>query len=144
MTNEKDGEGNLLPNEQRLTQFGKKLRKSSLDELPSIINVLKGDMSFVGPRPLRTRYLPFFTNEQQRRHSVLPGITGYAQVNGRSAISWEEKLHMDVLYVDKMSFWLDIKIIFKTIFNVVKKEGTSPESGDFEIPFDEYMQQKQV
>lgn len=139
MTNEKDENGNLLPNDKRLTPFGKKLRSTSLDELPSILNVLKGEISIVGPRPLRMRYLPLFTQEQSRRHEVKPGITGYAQVNGRSNINWDEKFKLDVYYVDNLSLWLDLKIIFKTIFNVISKKDTNPDGANFEIPFDEYI-----
>ena len=142
MTDEKDERGNLLPNEQRLTSFGKKLRASSLDELPSLLNVLKGEMSIVGPRPLRMRYLPLFTEEQYRRHEVKPGITGHAQVNGRSNINWDQKFKMDVYYVNNISFLLDCKIILKTFLNVIRKKDTSPVEGTFEIPFDEYVKQK--
>lgn len=142
MTDEKDERGNLLPNEQRLTSFGKKLRASSLDELPSLLNVLKGEMSIVGPRPLRMRYLPLFTEEQYRRHEVKPGITGHAQVNGRSNINWDQKFKMDVYYVNNISFLLDCKIILKTFSNVIRKKDTSPNEGFFEIPFDEYVKQK--
>ncbi|MBC9798131.1 sugar transferase [Sinomicrobium weinanense] len=143
MTNEKDVEGNLLPNEQRLPSFGKKLRATSLDELPSLLNVLKGEMSIVGPRPLRMRYLPYFTEGQNKRHEVLPGITGYAQANGRSNLSWDKKLNMDVWYVENQSFLLDMKIIFQTAVNVLKRKDTNPEGGNFEIPFDEYIKNKQ-
>ncbi|MEM0519047.1 sugar transferase [Aequorivita flava] len=139
MTNEKDKEGNLLPNEARLTSFGRKLRSSSLDELPSLLNVLRGEMSIVGPRPLRMRYLELFSPKEYRRHEVRPGITGYAQVNGRSNLNWDKKLEMDVYYVDNLTIWMDIKIIFKTIFNVIGKKDTNPNGADFEIPFDEYI-----
>ncbi len=142
MTNETDAQGNLLPNDKRLTTFGKKLRSTSLDELPSLLNVLKGQMSIVGPRPLRMRYLPLFTEEQNKRHEVKPGITGYAQVNGRSNITWDEKFKMDVYYVQHLSFWLDVKIIFKTFWNVISKKDTNPEGLNFEIPFDDYIKQK--
>ena len=142
MTNETDEQGNLLPNDKRLPDFGKKLRSTSLDELPSLLNVLKGDMSLVGPRPLRVRYLPYYTKEQYKRHDVMPGITGYAQVNGRSKISWDEKLKMDLFYVKHLSFWLDIKIIFKTFWNVISKKDTNPVGHNFEVPFDEYVNQK--
>lgn len=123
MTNERDVGGNLLPDDQRLTPFGKFLRSSSLDELPELINVLRGEMSLIGPRPLLMEYLPRYSPEQARRHDVKPGITGWAQVNGRNAISWDEKLSLDVWYVDNQSFWLDLKIIWMTIKNVVKREG---------------------
>ncbi|MCL0028311.1 sugar transferase [Peptococcaceae bacterium] len=123
MTDERDENGNLLPDEKRLTSFGKFLRKYSLDELPQLINVLKGDMSLVGPRPLLMEYLPLYTKEQARRHEVRPGVTGWAQVNGRNAISWEEKFKLDVWYVDNRSFWLDIKILWLTLIKVIKGEG---------------------
>lgn len=119
----RDENGNLLPDEKRLTKIGKFLRKLSLDELPELWNVLKGDMSLVGPRPLLVEYLERYTPEQARRHEVKPGITGWAQVNGRNAITWEEKFKYDVWYVDNWSLWLDIKIIFITIFKVIKEEG---------------------
>lgn len=120
-----DKDGNLLPDGKRLTDFGKKLRASSLDELPELWNVLKGDMSLVGPRPLLMEYLPLYNDEQKRRHEVRPGITGWAQVNGRNAISWEDKFKLDVWYVDNQSLWLDMKILFLTIKKVLIKEGIS-------------------
>ncbi|WP_078428915.1 sugar transferase [Alkalihalobacterium alkalinitrilicum] len=123
MTNEKDDEGKLLPDHQRLTSFGKLLRKSSLDELPQLINVLKGDISLIGPRPLLMQYVPLYSEEQLKRQSIKPGITGWAQVNGRNAISWEEKFKYDVWYVENQSFLLDIKIIILTIIKVFKSEG---------------------
>lgn len=144
MTNEKDEKGNLLPNEKRLTPFGKKLRSTSLDELPSLINVLKGEMSLVGPRPLRMKYLDYFTPEQMKRHEVLPGITGYAQVNGRSNNTWDEKFALDIWYVEHQSFWLDIKILFKTVYNVIRKKDITPAGQQFEIPFDEYIRQRKL
>jgi len=119
----RDDNGNFLPDEKRLTKFGKFLRRLSLDELPELWNVLKGDMSLVGPRPLLVEYLDRYTPEQARRHEVKPGITGWAQVNGRNAISWEEKFKYDVWYVDNLSLWLDIKIIFMSIIKVIKGEG---------------------
>ncbi len=119
----RDKEGNLLPDEKRLTKVGIFLRKFSLDELPELWNVLKGDMSFVGPRPLLIEYLERYTPEQARRHEVKPGITGWAQVNGRNAITWEDKFKFDVWYVENWSLWLDIKIIFMTFFKVIKGEG---------------------
>jgi lipopolysaccharide/colanic/teichoic acid biosynthesis glycosyltransferase len=126
--------GNPLPDEQRLTRFGRFLRSSSLDELPELFNVLKGEMSLVGPRPLLIAYLERYTPEQARRHEVLPGITGWAQVNGRNALTWEQKFALDVWYVDHRSFWLDIRILFMTLFKVFKREAintpgsaTSPE-----------------
>jgi len=127
MTDAKDEEGNLLPDEDRLTSFGKKLRSSSLDELPELINILKGNMSLVGPRPLLIQYLPRYNKEQARRHEVRPGLTGWAQINGRNAISWEEKFKLDVFYVDKLSVILDLKIIFKTIAAVLRRDGISAE-----------------
>jgi lipopolysaccharide/colanic/teichoic acid biosynthesis glycosyltransferase len=122
-----DDDGQPLPDEQRLTHFGKLLRSTSLDELPGLINVLKGDMSLVGPRPLLIDYLPLYSKEQARRHEVRPGITGWAQVNGRNAISWEDKFKLDVWYVDNRTFWLDIKILFLTIKKVFVREGISAE-----------------
>lgn len=125
MTDARDPEGNLLPDEQRLTAFGKFLRKTSLDELPQLWNVLKGDMSFVGPRPLLTAYLDRYTPEQARRHEVKPGITGWTQVNGRNSLSWEEKFKYDVWYVNNWSLWLDLKILFLTVAKVLQQEGIS-------------------
>ena len=123
MTSEKDEKGKLLPDEKRLTQFGKFLRFSSLDELPELWNVLKGDMSLVGPRPLLMEYLPLYSEEQMRRHEVRPGITGWAQVNGRNAISWEKKFQLDVWYVNNQSLWLDIKILIMTVKRVLNRDG---------------------
>lgn len=128
MTDEKDTEGNLLPDEVRLTKFGKMLRSTSLDELPELFNILKGDMSVVGPRPLLVRYLPLYNAHQARRHEVRPGFTGYAQVHGRNAISWEEKFDLDVEYVDHVTFVGDWKIILQTVRTVLKREGISSES----------------
>jgi len=122
-----DKEGNLLPDDERLTPFGQKLRSTSLDELPELWNVLKGDMSLVGPRPLLMEYLPLYNSEQARRHNVRPGVTGYAQVNGRNAISWEQKFALDTWYVDNQSLWLDIKILAKTIKQVLIKDGISAD-----------------
>ncbi len=127
MTDERDENGELLPDEKRLTAFGKKLRSTSLDELPEFFNILKGDMSFVGPRPLLVQYLPLYNKEQARRHDVLPGLTGWAQVNGRNAISWEEKFKYDVEYVDRISFLFDLKILFMTVRSVLKREGISQQ-----------------
>jgi sugar transferase EpsL len=127
MTAERDQEENLLPDAQRLTPFGNFLRASSLDELPELINVLKGEMGLVGPRPLLMEYLPLYTPEQARRHEVRPGITGWAQVNGRNAISWEEKFKLDVWYVENQSLWLDIKILWMTLVKVFRREGISQD-----------------
>ena len=121
----KDKEGNLLPDEKRLTGFGQFLRKTSLDELPELFNVLRGDMSLVGPRPLLIEYLPLYNERQRKRHLMRPGITGWAQVNGRNLISWEEKFDFDVWYVENWSFWLDIKIMFFTFLNVLTMHGIS-------------------
>ena len=123
MTDAHDEHGNLLPDEQRLTRLGRFLRSTSLDELPELWNVLKGDMSLVGPRPLLMEYLPLYTPEQMRRHEVKPGITGWAQVNGRNALTWEERFALDVWYVDHVSFWLDVKILARTVWQVVRREG---------------------
>ena len=128
MTCEKDKDGNLLPDEQRLTKYGKILRSTSLDELPELINILVGHMSIVGPRPLLVRYLPRYDAQQRRRHEVRPGLTGHAQVNGRNAISWEDKFKLDVEYVDNITFVGDVKIIWKTAMSVLKREGISSET----------------
>jgi sugar transferase EpsL len=125
MQNATDKNGNLLPDSERITRFGQFIRKTSIDELPELINVLRGDMSLVGPRPLLMQYLSRYSEEQFRRHEVLPGVTGWAQVNGRNAISWEEKFMLDLWYIDHWSFWLDIKILFMTIWNVISGEGIS-------------------
>lgn len=122
MTDKRDIDGNLLPDEYRLTKFGKFLRSTSLDELPELINIIKGDMAIVGPRPLLVEYLPYYTEEEKHRHDVRPGLTGLAQVNGRNAISWEEKLKYDTEYIKKISFYSDLKIIFKTIKKTIKRE----------------------
>jgi sugar transferase EpsL len=125
MTDARDGQGALLPDAERLTPFGRFLRSTSLDELPELINVLKGEMSLVGPRPLLMQYLPLYTPEQMRRHEVKPGITGWAQVNGRNALSWEEKFALDIWYVDNYNLRLDLKILWMTLTKVLKKEGIS-------------------
>lgn len=127
MKEERDSRGNLLPDELRLTRLGRFLRSTSLDELPELFNVLKGDMSLVGPRPLLMEYLERYTPEQARRHEVKPGITGWAQVNGRNAITWEEKFKLDVWYVDNWSLWLDVKIMWLTLVKVLKREGISAQ-----------------
>jgi sugar transferase EpsL len=125
MTDERDPNGKLLPDKQRITKFGKFLRSFSLDELPELLNVLKGEMSLVGPRPLLMKYLERYDDEQVRRHEVRPGITGWAQINGRNILTWQEKFNYDVWYVDNWSFWLDLKIMFLTISKVIKREGIS-------------------
>ena len=122
MTDKRDIDGNLLPDEYRLTKFGKFLRSTSLDELPELINIIKGDMAIVGPRPLLVEYLPYYTEEEKHRHDVRPGLTGLAQVNGRNEISWEEKLKYDTEYIKEISFYSDLKIIFKTIKKTIKKK----------------------
>lgn len=127
MTDAKDAKGQLLPDADRLTPAGNFIRKTSLDEIPQLLNVLKGEMSLIGPRPLLVEYLDRYTTEQNRRHEVKPGITGWAQVNGRNAIGWEDKFKLDVWYVDHQSFWLDLKILFMTIVKVFKAEGISAQ-----------------
>ena len=124
MTDQRDAEGNLLPNDQRITKVGRFIRKFSIDELPQLLNVLKGDMALIGPRPLMPRYLKLYSPEQARRHEVRPGITGWAQVNGRNSISWTEKFKLDVWYVDHLTLWLDIKILFLTVKNVLAGKDT--------------------
>ncbi len=133
MTDARDAQGRLLPDSERLTPFGRWLRSSSLDELPELLNVLKGDMSLVGPRPLLMEYLPLYSPEQARRHEVKPGITGWAQINGRNAISWEDKFALDVWYVDNRSLWLDIRILALTVWKVVRREGISA-AGEATMP----------
>ena len=132
MTDGKDEKGNLLPDEVRLTSFGKFLRATSLDELPELWNILKGDMSLVGPRPLLVEYLPYYRREEKLRHSVRPGLTGYAQVNGRNFLGWDHRLEKDVFYVKNLSFLLDLKILIKTVMVVVKKEDVSVDSNAVE------------
>lgn len=127
MTDERDANGNLLPDAQRLTKVGSFVRKTSIDELPQLINVLKGDMALIGPRPLLVQYLPLYSKEQARRHEVRPGITGWAQCNGRNAISWTKKFELDVWYVDNCTLWTDIKVIFITIMKVLKRADISQE-----------------
>jgi lipopolysaccharide/colanic/teichoic acid biosynthesis glycosyltransferase len=128
MTNEKDKDGNLLPDEKRLTCYGKFLRSTSLDELPELLNILKGDMAIVGPRPLLVQYLPLYNDRQKLRHNVRPGLTGLAQVNGRNSLTWEQKFEDDVTYIENITFIGDIKIIFKTAISVLKREGISSEN----------------
>lgn len=136
MTDERDANGELLPDEVRLTSFGKFLRSTSLDELPELFNILKGDMSVVGPRPLLVKYLPFYTKEERKRHDVRPGLTGLAQINGRNNITWNDKLAQDVKYVSNISFFNDIKIIFQTFFKVIVMEDVIPDAGYSIIDFD--------
>lgn len=136
MTDERDAEGNLLPDAQRLTTVGKFVRSTSIDELPQLINVLKGDMALIGPRPLRVHYLPLYSKEQMRRHEVRPGISGWAQCHGRNAISWTEKFKLDVWYVDNLSFWVDVKIIFITIKNVLMRKDINSAEVATMYPFD--------
>lgn len=135
MTDERDANGNLLPDDKRLTKIGKFVRSTSLDELPQLINVLKGDMALIGPRPLLPQYLPLYSPEQARRHEVRPGITGWAQVNGRNAISWTKKFELDVWYVDHCSFGLDLKIVFLTVKKVFVREGISSVTSVTMEPF---------
>lgn len=135
MTDERDAEGKLLPDEQRLTKVGRLVRSLSIDELPQLINVLKGDMSMIGPRPLLPKYLPLYSPEQYRRHEVRPGITGWAQVNGRNNISWTRKFELDVYYVDHCSLWLDLKIIFMTVQRVLGRKDISLEGEATTVPF---------
>ena len=130
MTSKKDKDGNLLPDEQRLTKFGKFLRKTSLDEIPEFINILKGDMSFIGPRPLLVEYLQYYTEEEHHRHDVRPGLTGLAQVNGRNLLNWNDRFKKDIEYIDNLTFKMDIKIIFKTIKVVLSKKGINDNNGE--------------
>ena len=141
MTNEKDENGNLLPDEVRLNKYGKFLRSTSLDELPEAINILIGDMSVIGPRPLLVKYLPRYSSEQHRRHDVKPGLSGWAQVNGRNTISWDDKFKMDVWYTDHVSFLLDVKIVFMTIGKFIKREGISSETS---ATMEEFMGSQEV
>lgn len=136
MTDERDADGNLLPDAQRLTKVGKFVRSTSIDELPQLINVLKGDMALIGPRPLRVHYLPLYSKEQARRHEVRPGISGWAQCHGRNTISWTEKFKLDVWYVDHCTLWTDIKIIFITIKNVLMRKDINSAEAATMYPFD--------
>lgn len=135
MTDERDEDGNLLSDAERLTRVGRIVRSLSIDELPQLINILKGDMSFIGPRPLLVKYLPLYSPEQMRRHEVRPGISGWAQVNGRNTISFTKQFEYDVYYVDHLSFWLDVKILFMTVLKVFKREGISEEGQATREPF---------
>lgn len=144
MTDEKDEKGNLLPDEKRLTKFGKLLRSTSLDELPELINIIKGDMSIVGPRPLLVEYLPLYNEEQKHRHDVRPGLTGYAQISGRNLVDWQDRFKLDVEYVSKVSFAMDLKIFFGTFTAVLKRDGISNTNSatmeKFEGNFEEYKE----
>lgn len=142
MTDEKDDKGELLPDEMRLTSFGKFLRSTSLDELPELWNIVKGDMSIVGPRPLLKEYIPYYTEKQHHRHDVRPGLTGYAQVHGRNTLNWEEKFELDVQYVNHISFLGDMKIILETIFKVLKREGISSATSATMESFVNYVENK--
>lgn len=142
MTDEKDEEGNLLPDEVRLTTFGKKLRSTSLDELPELFNILKGDMSIIGPRPLLVKYLPYYSEEESHRHDIRPGLTGLAQVNGRNAIGWEKRFRYDVEYVNNLSFKLDCKILFMTVSKVLNRSGVLSGEEQTTIDFDIYRRQQ--
>lgn len=139
MTNEKDANGKLLPDNVRLKKYGKFLRSTSLDEIPELINILIGDMSIVGPRPLMERYLSFYTDEERKRHKVRPGLTGYAQVHGRNAVSWGDRIKQDLYYVEHLSLMLDVKIILQTIMLVIKREGTNNENME---NFDDYRKRQ--
>lgn len=141
MTDERDEKGELLPDEARLTQFGKILRSTSIDELPSLINIMRGDMAVVGPRPLLVRYLPRYNDRQHHRHDVRPGLTGYAQAHGRNRISWEDKFEMDVYYTENLSFWMDVSIILMTIKSVLLREGISSETS---ATMEEFMGTKDI
>lgn len=138
MTDERDGEGNLLPDEVRLTPVGKFVRSTSIDELPQLINILKGDMAFIGPRPLLVKYLPRYSKEQHRRHEVTPGMSGWAQVNGRNNISWEKKFEYDIYYVDHIGLRMDLKVFFTTIKKVFFREDIQQEGGK-EASMDEFL-----
>ena len=140
MSDARDENGNLLPDEDRLTSFGKKLRASSLDELPELFNILKGDMSLIGPRPLLIRYLPYYTKEEFRRHDVRPGLTGLAQVNGRNALNWEDRFRYDLMYVDHLTFAMDLKIIFMTVGKVLKGSGSLSGAAQTVADFDAYRE----
>lgn len=142
MTNKTDENGKLLPDEVRVNRYGKFLRSTSLDELPELINILKGDLSIVGPRPLLVKYLPYYTAEQRHRHDVRPGLTGYAQAHGRNGVSWDEKFEMDLKYIQKITFWGDVKIILSTALAVLKRDGISQEGNATMEDFTEYVDRK--
>jgi lipopolysaccharide/colanic/teichoic acid biosynthesis glycosyltransferase len=139
MNNKKDADGNLLPDEQRLTAYGKWLRATSLDELPELINIAKGDMAIIGPRPLLVKYLPYYRDEERARHAVRPGLTGLAQVNGRNNLLWDDRLHMDVEYVNHLTFGEDLSILFKTVYKVIKRADVAEKRI---TPLDEARQQE--
>jgi sugar transferase EpsL len=139
MTDARDSQGNLLPDRDRLTPFGSWLRKTSLDELPQLLNILKGDMSLIGPRPLLVSFLEFYNPEQMRRHEILPGITGFAQINGRNNVSWEKRFEMDVFYVDNWSLWLDLKILLATVAKVIRQKDVNQKGHVTCEDFDDYM-----
>lgn len=138
MNDKKDVHGDLLPDSQRLTTLGKIMRKTSLDEIPQLINVIKGDMSLIGPRPLLVRYLPYYTDRERLRHSIKPGITGYAQVKGRNTINWDERLKLDVFYADNISLKLDIQILLKTVNQVARRKDIAVIPGELFMPLDKY------
>jgi len=142
MTNERDAQGNLLPDQDRVTKLGRLIRKASLDELPELFNVLKGDMSVVGPRPLLLKYLPYYTERENLRHKVRPGITGLAQVNGRNLLSWDKRLEMDVVYVESYSIWLDVKIIFLTFVQVIRQKDVLEVSSETVPDFDDFRKEQ--
>lgn len=142
MSEARDANGDLLPNESRLDNFGRWLRSTSLDELPELFNVIAGHMSLVGPRPLLVEYLPYYNEEQRRRHSVRPGITGWAQVNGRNTLSWKEKFELDVWYVKNQSIILDLKILLRTLLQALRREGVTPTEGGFTRRFDDEMREQ--
>lgn len=142
MTCETDENGALLPDEQRLTKYGKILRSTSLDELPELINILLGDMSIVGPRPLAVQYLPWYNEDEKRRHSVVPGLTGLAQVNGRNATTWEQRFSYDIAYVDNLTLWTDIKILYQTVATVFRRSGIGVRGVDSPVDFDAYRRQQ--
>ena len=142
MSDERDADGNLLPDEKRLTPFGKKLRASSLDELPELFNILKGDMSLIGPRPVLIRYLPYYTKEEFRRHDVRPGLTGLAQINGRNALGWEDRFAYDLQYVDHLTFAMDVKIVLQTVGKVLKRSGSLSGDAQTVMDFDAYRKEQ--
>ena len=138
MTNQKDENGNVLPESQRLTKFGKILRSTSLDEIPELFNILKGDMSFIGPRPLLVKYLPYYNEKEKHRHDVRPGLTGLAQINGRNALDWEKRFEYDVQYINNITFFNDLKIFFLTFYKVIKKDNIITAGTGKIVAFDEY------